>query len=130
MNLDPIVDYLAAELSLNVGGNAPGAVFGYQAPAGIDDSILVVMEPELQFVDHEIKGVFSGRIQTIVRGKTFTSVKARAAQVFATLDIAEVDMTEYVVTYCRPRNTPFPLPRSEGGLIEFSINFDIRYRTL
>lgn len=124
MNLHPIRDYIAANTSLKVGET----LFSYSIPADVDVGVLVVSEPAGNRVDHEIKGVFKGRYQIIVRDKDFDSGMLRANQLFTLLDLIETDMYEYVVTYSRPRNTPLPFARSDGDLIEFSINYDIRYR--
>ena len=55
----------------------------------------------------------------------------RSYELFGLLDLLEKDLTDYVVTYSRPRHTPNPIGgRSKGDLIEMSTNFDFRYRTV
>ena len=124
MNLDPIRDYIAANTTLTVGKD----LFSYSMPPQVDKGVLILTEAAGNRVDHEVKGVFKGRYQIIVRDTDYDIGMLRANQMFNLLDLLEENMGTYVVTYSRPRHTPLPFSRSEGDLIEFSINFDLRYR--
>lgn len=124
MNLEPISNYIAANTDLEQGTT----LFDYVMPSGIKSGVLLISEPSLNQVDQEIKGVVRGRFQAVVRGKSFTEGKTRAKELFDLLNLLEMDLTEYTVTYCRPIAEPFPFARSEGANVEFSVNFEIRYR--
>ena len=125
MNLDPIADYLAANSDLAVGVD----LFTYSMPPFVDAGVLLVAEMTHSFVDHEMPGIFKNRYQAIVRDSVYDTGKARADEIFAKLYLRNVDLGEYVVTYSRPLNQPIPFSRSEGDLVEFSVNFEIRYRS-
>ena len=124
MNLDPICDYIAANTDLVVAEN----LFSYSIPAQVSNAVLLVAESANGFVDHEIPGIFKNRYQVIVRDAVYETAKTRADELFDLLNLREVDMGEYVVTHSLPRHKPFPFRRSDGDLVEFSINFDVRYR--
>lgn len=124
MNLDPIRDYIASNSDLITGKD----LFSYFSPHTAQSSVLLVTGATGNMPDHEVKGVFKGRYQVIVRDPNYDAAKARASALYDLLNLLETDMGEYVVTYSRPRNTPVPFSRSEGDLVEFSINYDIRYR--
>lgn len=126
MKLEPIQDYIAGSTDLTMGRD----LFVYSMPASAKSAVLIVTENAGNQVDHEVKGVFKGRYQIIVRDSDMGRCTTRAYELFDLLDLTETDVGEYVITYSRPRHTPNPIGgRSEGDLIEMSINFDLRYRT-
>jgi len=124
MNLSPIRDYIAASSNMIVGRD----LFVYSMPATVKRGVLLVTESAGNHVLHETPGAFEGRYQIIVRDPDYEKGYARAEEMFDMLNLIEMDLTTYVVTYSRPRHTPLPFSRSSGDLIEFSINFDFRYR--
>jgi len=125
MRLEPITDYIEQETDLTNGVD----LFTHSMPAGASTGVLVVTEGAGNRVDHEIKGIFTGRYQVIVRDKNYGAATQRAYELFNMLDLVEEDLGVYVVTYSRPRHTPIPIGgRSNGDLIELSINFEFRYR--
>lgn len=125
MKLEPIQDYIDAETDLTTGVD----LFVHSMPADVKQGVLIVTESAGNRVDHEVKGVFLGRYQVIVRDSDMARCSARAYEMFDLLDLVETDMTEYVITYSRPRHTPNVIGgRSKGDLIEMSINYDLRYR--
>lgn len=126
MRLEPITEYVAANTSLTEGVN----LFTHTMPADVSFGVILVTEGAGNYVDHEVKGVFKGRYQAIIRGTDYDQATDLAYEIFELLNLQEVDMTTYVLTYSRPRHTPIPIGgRSKGDLIELSINFDFRYRT-
>tara|TARA_R110000851_G_scaffold59347_11_gene137423 strand:- start:12744 stop:13127 length:384 start_codon:yes stop_codon:yes gene_type:complete len=125
MKLEPISQYIEDNTNLELGVN----LFTHSMPPDVNEGVLVVTESAGNRVDHEVIGVYLGRFQTIIRSQNYGTGTARAYEVFNLLNMSEVDLTEYVVTYSRPRHTPHPIGgRSTGDLIELSINFDLRYR--
>jgi len=126
MNVYPIRDHIAANTDLVVGET----LFSFHMPPDIKRGVLVITENSGDRPDHEISGIFKARYQVIVRDYDFDNGMRRAEDIYALLNLIETDMNDYVVTYSRPRNTPLPFSRSSGDMIEFSINFDIRYRVV
>ena len=124
MNLKPLQDYIAAHTDLVFGQD----LFEYSLPARVTKAVVLVLEPANAYVDHEIPGLFKNRFQVIVRDPVFDDGRARADELFDLLKFENVDLTEYKVDYCRPRHKPLPFSRSAGDTVEFSINFEIRYR--
>lgn len=126
MNLLPIQDFIQSQTDLVNGQD----LFVYSMPAQVQAGALLVQESAGNVVHHETPGIFEGRFQVIVRDTDYSLGSQRAWELFYLLTLLEKDLTDYVVTYCRPRHTPMPFSRSDGDLIEFSINFDLRYRTV
>lgn len=127
MRLEPIMKFIEDNTSLKQGKD----LFLHSMPPTVREGVLIVTENAGNQVDHEIKGVFKGRYQVITRGMDYGRATDRAYELFELLNLLEQDLTDYVVTYSRPRHTPNPIGgRSKGDLIEMSINFDFRYRTV
>lgn len=124
MNLFPIQDFIQSQTTLINGVD----LFVYSMPAPVTAGVLLTHESAGNRVDHEMPGIFEGRFQVIVRDTDYDLGFQRAWEIFYLLTLLEQDLTDYIVTYCRPRHTPMPFSRSDGDLIEFSINFDLRYR--
>ena len=127
MRLEPIVKFVEQNTTLTQGVD----LFLHSMPPTVREGVLIVTENAGNQVDHEIKGVFKGRFQVITRGVSYGSASDRSYELFDLLTMLEKDLTDYVVTYSRPRHTPNPIGgRSKGDLIEMSTNFDFRYRTV
>lgn len=126
MKLEPIAKFIEDNTDLTRAVN----LFVHSMPPTVTEGVLIVTENAGNRVDHELIGVFMGRYQTIIRGSDYNQVTNRAYELFVLLNLIEENLTDYVVTYSRPRHTPNPIGgRSKGDLIEMSINFDFRYRT-
>lgn len=125
MNLLPIRNYIAANTDL-----VPRkTLLVFSMPADLKSGVVLVPSPVGGRIDHEIPGIYEERFQAIVRDPHYQPGMDRAEELFNLLTLLNVDMGEYVVDYCRPRHTPFAYPRSDSDLLEFSVNFDVRYRT-
>lgn len=126
MRLEPIAEFIENNTNLI----RAKTLFVHSMPAGVNPAVLMVTENAGNRVDHEVKGVFLGRYQVIVRDASYSNCSTRAYELFSLLYLLEENMGEYVVTYSRPRHTPNPIGgRSAGDLVELSINFDLRYRS-
>ena len=122
MNLQPIRDYIGDNTDMTVGED----LFTFSMPPQVKEGVIVVTETAGQHVDHYMPGIFKGRYQIISRSPDYDAAYDRAQELFDLLNMREVDLGDYVVTYSMPRHTPMPYRRSEGDLVECSVNFNIR----
>jgi len=121
MDLVPILDYLQTNTDLRSGVD----LFLFRMPSSVDNGVLITIEPDMGRVDHEIPGRYNSRFQVIVRNSDYVTGRALAMTLFDLLSIEHRhDFISYETQYIRPAHLPFDYRQSDGGKIEFSINFD------
>jgi hypothetical protein len=82
-------------------------------------------------IDHELVGLYRTEFQLIVRhddpvkGDELAKAASRALTVVETT----VGGSMYAL-YIRPRHLPIVYPVSDGGLLEFAVNFDTCFRSI
>lgn len=125
MNLTPIQDYINDNTTWVTGVD----LFSYSMPHDLDRGVLVITDGTGNRPDHEVPGIFVARFQVIIRNPDILEGMQQANALYDLLNLLNTDLIDYHVEYSRPRHTPISYPRSPGSVIEWSINYDIRYRT-
>ena len=121
MDLYPIQDFVETNTSLTIGVD----LFVFSIPHGIDKGVLLTREVSETRVDHEIPGRSQSRFQVIVRDPDHETGKALAYELYWLLWIREfTDWTDFCTNYIRPRHEPVAFRRSDGDVIEWSINYE------
>jgi hypothetical protein len=81
--------------------------------------------------DPYLPGYYKGSFFAVVRGKNTQTVSDTAEGLFETLKFEQQKIMGNVkVNFCYPHYTPIIYQRSDGGLMEASIKYDINYITI
>lgn len=125
MDLEPIRDFIASNTDLRAGRT----LFLYSGPAALDRYVLLLSELGVGGrVDYEIPRRLEDRFQVIVRDSAPDAARKRANQLFDLLSLEGVrDFGLYTTSYVRPLQSPILYRRSDGDLVEASINFTTLY---
>jgi hypothetical protein len=78
-------------------------------------------------IDEELPGYYRGSFQLIVREKDHVKGKELALKAIKALSIQNQQVGEVKLNYVRARHLPVFYKRSEGGSLEWSVNFDTNY---
>lgn len=130
MNLDVLAAALA-DADLGVVGET---IFQEHMPSGVDEGILLKIPLGGTPMDHELPGYYRGQLQVIVRSTSHETGESLSRQVMDLLTTQETrDYTDeddefaMRVNLMLPDTLPLRFPRSDGGYIEWSINFDCSF---
>lgn len=124
MKLEPIATYLEGQTTLVTGQT----LFVYSMPDTIRRGVLLRLPLTGTPIDHEIPGRYFTSLQAVIRDNDYTRGETTANTVKDALDLRHVQVGDMFLTYLRPRHLPIPFPRAESDLIEFSVNFDVRFK--
>jgi len=124
MKLEPIADYLEAEL-INLGYETPLYIFHF--PETERSGILLLANLIGAKVDPDIENYRKGRFQAIVRATDYMQGEILAYAIENVLTMREKDLGSIKVKLCSPRHDPIAFQRSDGDVIEFSVNFNFVY---
>lgn len=111
-------------------GTAGVDLFAHRMPAGITSGIVIVGDLAGAQIDHDLPGWRIGRIQVIVRNASHIAGTALAHKIIQALTLGEHSLpaaggaSALRLRRLRPLHDPIAYPRSDGDLIEFSINFE------
>lgn len=120
----------------------PGVdLFCYYMPDDVRQGIVLRIGLIGSPIDHELPGYRpQGTFQLITRAQTFDKAFDLAEAAAAVLTLVNEPLgtaatngeavSAYHVNYSRARHEPIVYPRSAGGNLEASINFDINYVVL
>lgn len=115
----------------SAGVGTPGVdLFCHRLPADIERGTMVTGNLAGTDIDHELTGWRQGRIQVIVRDPDHEDGMVRTRAVMAALSLVNVLLPatagapEVFMRRLRPIHDPIVYPRSDGDLIEFSVNFE------
>jgi len=122
MNLEPFVDYLA-DNGVGIKGTT---LFGYSLPADVKTGVAVISNATITREPYQ-KGRRDGTIQVIVRGTSYDDIEKRAESVSTLLDAQGLVLGSIKILKIYPLHEPLIYPRSEGSLLEASVNFNITY---
>jgi len=93
-------------------------------PADVTNGILLLLELPGLSVDPEVPGKHKGRFQAVVRGTDYLAVEAKAAAVSDALATQQRKQAgDWLFDWIIPQHLPFPFPRTEGNVQEFTVNF-------
>lgn len=119
MILDAIADMIIAQA-----GVPAGEVFIQHMPAAATTGVLLLIELPGLDVDAELPGKHKGRFQVVVRGTDYKATEERAQVVSDALATQRrIAAGDWLFDWIVPQNLPFPFPRTEGNVQEFSVNF-------
>lgn len=121
MNLEPIVNYLAA----NGIGRKGNTLFAYNLP-NVDFGILVIAKSPVMINPYQ-KSRKSGQFQLVVRGRQAREVLRPAEQAVKLLDGEGIVMGDMRFLVLKPVHEPLLYPRSDGNMLEASVNFSFEY---
>lgn len=104
-------------------------IFVHLMPEGVTLGVLLLMPLTGAIVDHELPGYRKHRFQAIVRCRTqeIETGEALAWRVYNTLYVEGVRIGNLSVKHFYPIHEPVFYQRSEGNMVEWSINFDACY---
>lgn len=121
MNLEPIVDFI------HQAGVAKKAetLFAYNMP-NVDFGVLVLSKTPISIHPYH-KGRYEGTFQIVVRGRQAEEVLGPAGQLIALLNGEGIEMGNMRFLTLTPLHTPMLFPRSDGNMLEASVNFSFTY---
>lgn len=102
-------------------------IFVYHAPPEKQDCMILYPSAEYNVIDPETPTYYTSRFQVIIRNAKFQEGIELCKQIETVLTIFNQDTTDIKIKRCRPLHQARVYRRADSGLIEFSINFDIRY---
>ncbi len=102
-------------------------VFMHEMPDLFDRAILLKVGAGGAVEDKNIPCYKKARLQAIIREKEFEEGYALADQVKASLNKSRLTSELVYILKIDPLHDPIPFRRSEGGYIEFSVNFKAVY---
>lgn len=121
MFLETIQDILDEE---NVGTTGVD-LFLYEAPADVQNYVLVKQGGDGIPIDWDLPNYYNVRYQIIVRNIDYVSGNTVCQSILNALSIFELTKNGIYIKYSLPREQPKVFRRSDSGVVEFSINFDI-----
>lgn len=118
-----------ASLIAQAGIAVPGEnLFVYHLPDSVLNGVLIVDSSTGEPIDYEVIGFRKTSFQIIVRASTHSVGKEMAERIMNLLTITKQQIAPgFSVKYMRPRHEPVVYPISEGGHLEFSVNYDVSY---
>lgn len=130
MDLLPIARHLhAARIGLFMDGRDKN-LFIYSMPELVS-AVLLRDDPSGTAIDHELVGMYRTEFQVVVRRDDHVKGSEMALAISEALTISEsVVGASIYAWYIRPLHLPIVFPVSDGGLLEFSVNFDACYRSI
>jgi hypothetical protein len=103
------------------------SVFMYQMPDTVKRAVLLMSGIGGAALDQDIPGYKRARLQAIIRETEFQSGYDLAKQVMTALDKSRVTSESVYILRVNPLHDPIAFARSQGGFVEFSINFETVY---
>lgn len=121
--LDTLLNKLQADGIGTVGVD----LFMYFAPDDVDNCIIVTGGTEPPQVCIETPKYYKGKIQIIIRNKEYDAGFAKCDALMASLTDYNFEDAKAKFKQILPLHLPRVYRRAESGIIEMSINFDIRF---
>lgn len=128
------LEQLAAVLAAANLGTPGQSLFIHRMPAEIQQGILLLTPLAGMEIDHELPGWRRGGFQMIVRATSANNAIQLALSAGTALTWAQPKTLAAIslypamrVLFCRPLHDPIMYPRSDGNLIEASVNFEMAY---
>lgn len=125
------VEHIANVLAAANVGEIGKTLFAHRMPAEVTKGVLVLAPLAGDEIDHELPGWRRGRFQIIARARTPLEATMLALQATLALTwhktriLPEAPPFPAVeVRYLRPMHDPAVYPKSEGNLVEASVNFE------
>lgn len=116
-----IQDFIADNTDLVVGQT----IFCRSMPAGVSRAVLVLLDHYDGEADQEIPGRYFQPYQLVVRDPDSSAGLVRANELMVLLRREiPVELDTVKMINSRPRHLPLDYRRSDGDLIEWSLNFD------
>lgn len=104
------------------------SVFMYHMGDEVKEGILLLDPPSGAPIDPDLPGYRKTGFQVVIRASEHLAGETQAQKVSDALSIERrMNMSRIDVNYVRPRHEPIRFPKSGGGRLEFSINFDACY---
>ena len=121
MNLAPIVELLEAENFGTIGKD----LFRNFMPHDVREGLLVTIQMPVE-IDRYLN-YCKGSFQVVARGTDWESPRLVMVDVSKVLCGEGLSLGDMYFYFMRPRHEPLIFPKSEGDLIEASVNFDFIY---
>lgn len=120
MNLTPFYNLVTAALPNE-------DVFMHYMPPELTRGVLILTGAGGAVLDQYIQGYKKARLQVIVRETEFTSGYDLSKQIMAILSKSRLVENPAYILQINPLHDPMAFPRSPGGFIEFSVNYETVY---
>jgi len=122
VNLEPLVDYLAAQ-GIGIKGQT---LFAQAMPARVKSGVLIVTNSPIEIHPYQ-RGRLDGTFQVIVRGSRYDQIHDLASRVQNLFYVEGLVLEQMRFQVIRPLHQPLIYPRAEGGQLEASVNFNFTY---
>jgi hypothetical protein len=123
--------YAIGEISdlIEAGGLGTSGVdiFEYSAPAEVQSCIIVYPSNDPPIIDPQTPFYFKGKFQTIVRNASMENGIAICKELATILTLNNIETPTITIKQCRPLFQPRVYRRSEAGILEFSVTYQIHY---
>jgi hypothetical protein len=102
-------------------------MFLYSVDATATNCIILYPSNDPPIIDPDLPNYFRGKFQVIVRNYTHEGGLDISNAVSKALTLFNTDLDTIFIKYVRPMYQARVYRRSDSGLIEFSVTYDIRY---
>lgn len=100
----------------------------YHMDDGVRIGVLLLDPPSGAKIDAELPGYRASGFQVVVRHEEYRAGEALAKRISDVLKTERrKEVSGVVINFVHPRHEPIVFPRSGGGRLEFSVNFDASY---
>jgi hypothetical protein len=87
--------------------------------------VLIILDRLEGVTDTDMPGRYFQPFQIIVRNADLVKGRELAWKLFAHFDIeVPAELPSSVLSRCKPKHMPLPFRRSDGDIVEWSVNFD------
>jgi hypothetical protein len=102
-------------------------MFLYHSPAEVESCIIVYPSNDPPAIDPDLPKYYIAKFQTIVRAKKHDVGLALCKSLSDTLTRHNLDTPEMFIKTIRPLYQPRVYRRSDSGVLEMSVSYEVRY---
>lgn len=108
-------------------GSVGKDIFLYHSPAEAKDCIILFPSFDPVVIDLERPFYFVGKFQVIVRNDTYKDGLDICRRIQDAFTIYELETDKIIIKRCRPLHQAKVYRRSDTGMLEFSVTYEIRF---
>lgn len=124
MNLFDIQDYIVSQVTdLQISVD----LFVFHMPETVKSGVLLALDTAGARSDDTIPGLYHNRFQTIIREVNYAEGYAMAKNISNVLDVRGLTLGSIRYDFIKPNHNPIPYRRGQSDLLEFSVNYKVRY---
>lgn len=102
-------------------------LFLYHAPSAASNCVILYPSNDPPIIDPDMPGYYKAKFQTIVRNNDYAPGLELCKSLSDTLTLFTTETANMDVKVCRPLYQARVYRRSDSGILEMSVSYDIRY---